>query len=198
MPLAPVPGLFQQLSPLERDLYAKLQNFPNEIEREIRVSTGQNAAIRGAFLRWVLLEAIPSAAFAIANVEIKQAIFEDVLDLEAATINLLLRFVECEFKKGIELSDAIIIGFEMVGGSASKINADHLTVKGSMRLHGQHEPKSIQGPRLEMLRLCGADIHGNLDMRACLLQAQREEAKKTEETDGMATKNERKTETGEN
>jgi hypothetical protein len=200
MPLAPVPEFFQPLMPLERALYAKLINLPNEIEREIRVSAslGDDATIRGKFFRWLLVEAIPSAAFVITNVEIEKAIFEDALDLKAVIIDRLLRFVECKFSKGVDLSDATIIGLEMVGGSISEIAADRLTVKGSMQLRARDEPKPIEGPRLQMLRLCGADIRGNLDMRGCSLRIQREEAGKTEEAKIVTAKDEEKTESGKN
>lgn len=76
----------------------------------------------------------------IAHVEIERAIFTEVLNLEATTTNLLLRFVECQFNEKIELSDATLIGFEMVGGAAAEIIGDRLTVKGSMRLRRERKP----------------------------------------------------------
>jgi hypothetical protein len=47
---------------------------------------------------------------------------------------------------------------------------DRLTVKGSMRLRRERKPIPHDAPRIGMLRLCGADIRGNLDMHGCLLR----------------------------
>lgn len=54
--------------------------------------------------------------------------------------------------------------FDLVGGTANEIIADRLSVKGAMRLHalGANAP-----PRVCKLRLCGAEIRSNLDMRGC-------------------------------
>jgi hypothetical protein len=81
----------------------------------------------------------------------------------------LLRFVACKFNENIELSDAVLIGIEMLGSSAPKINVDRLTVRGSARIRAQPGPDPNAAPRLGMVRSCGADVRGNLDMRGCVL-----------------------------
>jgi hypothetical protein len=176
MPLAEIPPTFQTLRPLEAKLYFALGRLPDQADRKISVSPdcGVNASIRSAFLGWFLSEAIRSTAQSISRVEIRQATFDDVVTLEAITIGVLLRFVTCTFEKPIRLSDAVISGFEMLGGSVLEIIADRLIVKGSMLLRAERKPVRIEGPRLAMLRLCGADIRGNLDMRGCLLNAAHE------------------------
>ena len=166
-----IPSPFEKLLPLEGKFCAELENLSNNVARKISVSParGVDTTVRSTFLRWFLLEAIPSAAEPIAHVEIERAIFTEVLNLEATTTNLLLRFVECQFNEKIELSDATLIGFEMVGGAAAEIIGDRLTVKGSMRLRRERKPIPHDAPRIGTLRLCGADIRGNLDMRGCFL-----------------------------
>jgi hypothetical protein len=185
MPFTPVPDAFQPLSPMETNLHAELTRLPGAAERIIRVSAspGGNAAMRGSFLRWFLLEAIPSADLSITRVEIEGAAIEQTLDLEGATLKLLLRFITCTFSEKIKLADAVIIGFEMIGGSAGEIAADRVTVKGSLKLTERYAPNPVPGPRLAQLRLCGAEIRGNLDMRGCTLQAIRNDPDTSREPD---------------
>ena len=175
--LVPVPAVFKEMTSLERSLYDKLKTSSRETDWQIRVTGDQNgdATIRGAFLRWFLLKAIPSARLPILQVEIEGATFEGIINLEATTLDLLLRFTACEFKQQIDLSDAALIGFELLGGSGQKIIADRLTVRGSLRIRVQPGPNPVNAPRLAMLRLCGAEIRGNLDMRGCLLGEEQQE-----------------------
>jgi hypothetical protein len=175
--LATVPAIFKEMTSLERSLYDKLKTSSHETDWQIRVTGDQNgdATIRGAFLRWFLLKAIPSARLPILQVEIEGVTFEGIINLEATTLDLLLRFIACEFKQQIDLSDAVLIGFELLGGSGQKIIADRLTVRGSLRIRVQPGPNPVNAPRLAMLRLCGAEIRGNLDMRGCLLGEEQQE-----------------------
>ena len=153
------------------------------VKSEIFPDIGADFTIRGTFLRWFLLEAVTSAAAPVAHIEIECATFTEVLNLEATTINLLLRFVECTFDQSIQMSDATIVG-EMVGGSAAEIMADRLTVKGPMRLRAG-KPIQRSGPHLTMLRLCGAEIRGNLDMRGCSLETKPDDDKPSLFADGL-------------
>jgi hypothetical protein len=167
----PIPPAFDRPSALEAKLFDELENVANNAARRIRIvpEQGTDSTIRGAFLRWFLLEALASNVASVAHIEIERATFTGALNLEARTVNVLLRFIECTFDQMIEMSDATIVGFDMVGGSATEIVGDRLTVKGSMRLRAERKPIQRNGPHLTMLRLCGADIRGNLDMRGCLL-----------------------------
>jgi hypothetical protein len=164
------PSAFGKTFPLEAKLCAHLKNMSANQASKLSVSAGGglDPTVRCTFLRWFLLEALPSATTPITHLEIERASFAEILNLEATTLNLLLRFVECEFKEKIELSDATLIGFDMVGGTAREIMGDRLNVKGSMRLRRERPMRNA--PRLAMLRLCGADIRGNLDMRGCVLR----------------------------
>src|SRR5262249_1862061 len=110
-------------------------------------------------------EAVPSTKFPITRVEIDSASIVGELDLEGLNIGFLLQFKNCDFKDKINLSDATIIGFDMVGGTATEILADRLFAKGALRLHA---------PKLSKFRLCGAEIRGNLDMRGCSLEGIRD------------------------
>lgn len=170
MTIASVPKLFEPISPIEIALYAQLKTLLSKVERRIRVSGQQmENEVRGGFLKWFLVEAISSSDMPIVDVEIRRVIVKDALDLENTKVDLLLRFDSCIFSQPINLSDAVISGFEMVGGSAPEISADRLTIRGSMRLHERYPPDPVTGPRLGKLRLCGADIRGNLDLRGCTL-----------------------------
>jgi hypothetical protein len=169
MSLATVRSIFPDLLPLEEALYAKLDALRTSSERIVLVSGDSIQNIRGAFLRWFLLEAIPSSQLPITQVRIDQAVFADTLDLRASSVDLLLSFVRCTFKKSVELSDAKIIGLEMIGGSGPEISADRIVVKGSLRLTERTADK-IGGPHIGQLRLCGAEITGNLDMRGCTVE----------------------------
>ena len=171
MSVAEVPDAFDEMLNLEARLWDDLKALHEKTQRSISVS-GQTPVdvIRGSFLRWFLLEGIPSADLPITNVTIEQATIADVLDLEGTTIDLLLGLIQCKFENSIKLSDATIQGLTVIGGSVREIVADRLTVKGSMRLYQRDYSQPDQRPHIGKLRLCGAEIRGNLDMRGCIIE----------------------------
>ena len=174
MTFAEIPSVLGSFFPLEAKLFFALKTLYFKAERSISVSSDGciNVTVRSTFLRWYVLEAIPSTGLPITRLEIKGALFDDAINFEAASIEILLRFVECTFKSKIELSDAVIAGLDMLGGTATTIMADRLTVRGSLRLRSERHPIQIAGPRVAMLRLCGAEIGGNLDLRGSVLNVE--------------------------
>jgi hypothetical protein len=168
MSLLSVPEAFGKLFALEAQLWNELNSSANAAKGRLRLHVAEvtENTIRGEFLRWVLSDAIPSAKIPITRVELESVSIVGELDLEGLDLPFLVRFKHCDFNDKINLSDATIIGFDQVGGAAIEIAADRLSVKGAMRIHalGANAP-----PRLNKLRLCGAKIGGNLDMRGCSL-----------------------------
>ncbi len=147
--------------------------------REIVVTGPAGGTVRSDYLRWFLLRAIPSAGAAISRFELHNTTITDSLDLRGATVGLLLRFVNCVVAKTLQLSDAKVIGIDFVGGKIEAIAGDRVTVDGSLRLLA---PKFVSqtaqsvsadqkriGTRIKQIRLCGATIHGNLDLRGSVL-----------------------------
>jgi hypothetical protein len=172
MPLLSVPDVFGNVLPLETQLRSQLSGCSNTAESKIvaSVAEGMDPTIRGVFLRWLFTEALRSTGLPIARLEIEGASIVDVLDLEGLNIGrLLLSFVACDFRDKINLCDATILGFDMVGGTATEIFADRLSAN-ALRLHAVHGTRPVKGPKLAKLRLCGAEIGGNLDLRGCTLE----------------------------
>jgi hypothetical protein len=172
MPTAPViPRFLTSTTAVEDQLYAELQSAIDGGRRVIAVSAApsSDASVRGEFLRWFLLEAMPAGKPLIVRFELKNANISSEFNLEGAQLETLLLFESCEFKSNIELSDATIFGFELAGGSARQVTADRLVTKSSLRLRPPKQQKL--GPSIERLRICGAEICGNLDLRGCVLGA---------------------------
>src|SRR5208282_5589666 len=130
-------------------------------------------SLRGPFLRWFLVEAIPALNLPLIHFELRDAVIADVLDLSGTKSKILPRFANCDFKDTIDLSDAEMLGFEMIACRAAEIFADRLTTKGSFRvcipaqydaypaMAGTGYPPAVTGN----IRLCGAKTSGNLDLR---------------------------------
>src|SRR5262249_49421096 len=93
--------------------------------------------------------------------------------------------VNCAFDYGIDLSDARTIGIDLISGTAATIRADRLTAEGSVRITKNSEPK-MQSPRIRQLRLCGAKVRGNLNLRGCQLGDQDSDGEAALLADGLA------------
>jgi len=163
-------GPFADLRPTETALYNALNSTSVEQFRRISLSAVTiDARVRGAFVRWLVAEAIPSRKLPITLVELSNAVIDSKLDLAGTKLKLLLRFIDCKFEAKIILDEAKIIGFDLLGGSAKTIAAEGLTASGSLRLCGTERFGSGQGPRITQLRLSGAKINGNLDLHRAAL-----------------------------
>src|SRR5207302_8095491 len=98
----------------------------------------------------------------------------DSIDLEGVKIGAQIRFVNCHFLGKINLNDASVIGLLFISGSARNIEADRLNASGSLEIRKSVSPEPETGgfPIAYRVRLCGAEIRGNLDMRSCILLGQ--------------------------
>src|SRR6516162_8697508 len=149
--------------PTETALYNALNSTSVEQFRRISLSAITiDARVRGAFVRWLVAEAIPPRKLPITRVELSNAVIDTKLDL--AGTKLSLQFIDCKFEADIILKDAKIIGFDLLGGSAKTIAAEGLTASGSLRLCRTECFGSGRGPRIALVRLSGAKINGNLDL----------------------------------
>jgi hypothetical protein len=168
---------FAASRPMETALNDALNSTLAEKSRQISVTAGSiDPNVRGAFVRWLVLEAIPSRKLPITRVELRGAVIDTELDLAGTKLDLLLRFVDCHFKDSISLDGARIVGFDLFGGSATAIAADGLIATGSIRLCGAREFGSDKGPKITQLRLSGAEISGNLDLRRAELTGNKSDA----------------------
>jgi hypothetical protein len=133
------------------------------------VSFTEQGEISGAYLRRFILEELASANRSITHFELRDARIPDGLDLGGTTVNLFIRLINCKIAQEIKLDDANIAGFDFIGGQVNIISADRVTVRGSLRFCGAEKYGSTTGPTIASLRLCGAQIRGNLDLRRATL-----------------------------
>ncbi|MGO8867403.1 MAG: hypothetical protein ACLQME_12970 [Alphaproteobacteria bacterium] len=172
---------FEPLSPLEKKMCAALRAASADKRRSILVVPTHDSekSLNACFLRWYLLEAIPALKLPIVYFELHHAVIADVLDLSGTKSEILPRFANCRFEGTIDLSDAEIAGFEMIAGEAVEILADRVTTKGSFRISAPERssgnatsPPAGHPPVITgKIRLCGANISGNLDLRGCQLRS---------------------------
>ena len=173
----PVPP-FSALSPLEERMRAWLSARPDDGTRRILFVPANDAetSLSAPFLRWFVLEAIPAAKLPLMHFELRDAEIAERLDLAGTKSDILLRFVNCCFAETIDLTDAELAGFEMIAGRAVEILADRFVTKGSLAVRaadksdaGRPQHRAEWPPTItKRIRLCGADIHGNLDFRGCI------------------------------
>ena len=125
--------------------------------------------VSGGFLRWLLLEAIPELEGKVSLVELRRINVTDAIDLEGAKLTVQIRFVQCHFRGKLNLNDASVIGLFFISGSALQIDADRLNASGSLEIRKSVAPEpNTGGFKIQSrLRLCGAEIRGNLDLRGC-------------------------------
>jgi hypothetical protein len=165
---------FDPLGPVEAELYAQLRTAQTSPSRSIVVTADlpSDRSVRSAFLRWFLLEALPATKLPLTQVELRDVTITGVLDLGGTTLRVTPRFVNCTFDAEIKLNDAKIIGFDLISGRATTILADRLSAKGSMRICATRDAESKQATQIIQLRLCGAKVRGNLDLRGCQLSGE--------------------------
>ncbi len=195
---------FSNPTPLESLLIQRLEAVDAANQRELAVTApfGQNQ-VRGSFLRWLLLEAIPAQKLPIARFILIGGEVKGELSLNAAKLAVLPRFESCTFDELIDMNDADIVGFEVVAGSIKKLHGDRLKTHGSLILRSptkddidgrkklNEAPELEEGALMEVkhrVRLCGATIRGNLDFRGCTFLATTDGGRKPEAllADGMS------------
>jgi len=164
---------------------------------EVTASPATGPDVRAVFLRAFLLEQIPKSGLPIGRFVLDGASIFDVndrLDLSGIELKFLVRFTNCRFLGGIDLSDSKIIGFDLISGETSELLADRLSASGSLMIRAPMPQESTSFPEppggpfvvSQRIRLCGAAIHGNLDLRGCLLTAQHDPQQVPLLADGLA------------
>ena len=165
--------------PLELALIDGLRAAAAEQIVSVAAMPGRDPRVRADFLRWLLLDALPSARLAVSRLRLADATIDGLLDLQGSHLTLGLSFRCCDFGQPINLTEATIPGFELAGGRVKAIFADRLTVNGSLLIRaatGAEEPRArivVSGA----IRLNGAKIHGNLDMEGARLGAEQAAAR---------------------
>jgi hypothetical protein len=172
----PVSPPFSQLLPLEQVVWSALRDAMGAQKRTISIAPAVDLdpTITAPFLRWLLLEAMPASQLPIKRFELQAETIPDLLDLAGTSLGILPRFVNCRFAAGIDLTDATIIRFDLISSDTTAILADRLTAGGSLVIRASGEGSSLRRSVVsEQIRLCGAKIRGNLDLRGCDLAAGR-------------------------
>jgi len=169
---------FRARTKLEATLLSTLHSVRRDHSGAVYVEASQrNRWASAAFLRWFLLEAVVGTALPICRCTLRGARISGQLDLLGAEMRVAVRFEECEFPKGIDLTDAQVRSFEMVGGSVHHIRAERMRAAGVVALR---TPLAEDGADLALSKLftiqsramlSGAELHGSLDMRGCSIGA---------------------------
>lgn len=164
--------------PTEHALTALIASLDDGGPPEIAVRADpSNPFVTAAFLRWFLLRTLaprdaPLARFTLWNAQIAGS-----LSLAGMRLRRTCAFMACHFDAPLDLTDARIVGFEVIGGSLFSLRADRLTASGSLLLrkpieepsypHEQPPPQPVEIQH--QLLLSGAHIRGNVDFRGCHL-----------------------------
>ena len=156
-----MPQRFLPLLPLETRLIGAVEATARyELDKvSVCATPASYAIVRGRFLRWLLLEAIPAS---ITELELHKAVIQGELDLCGNRIKLRLGFRQCRFDAAIDVTGATIAGLAFVGGSIPRVLGDRLIVAGSLLISSdvaRHAEINVRGA----IRLNGAKIGGNLD-----------------------------------
>ena len=163
---------FATLTRMDEALWAELVAWSSE-KRAISISADANVDphVTVEFLRWFLLEAIPTVKLAIVQVDLTDIEFAHDLNFAGTKLEVQVRFLNCRFAGRINFSDATIISLELVAGTATQILADRLTAAGSLQIRADISSGVAPKPFIihRQLRLNGAKIRGNLDLRGCQL-----------------------------
>ncbi len=156
--------------------------FQNPGADGILIDATHSLPIDASLLRWLMLEAMPAETPDIARLTLNAASITGCLDLAATTLKIIPSLRRCRFLPGssatdigINLTDATITGFEILGGDLPTMRANRVNATGSLvmrsggvdllALPGTEIPLSIAGGIL----LSGAHIRGNLDLRGITL-----------------------------
>jgi hypothetical protein len=177
---------FSGLRPVEDRLWRAVVRAGGTLERAVEVDAADATAksVRGDFLAWLLAEGAAKAAPLLVRLTLMGAGVDGPFDLRGLRLTLTPRFVGCALPN-VELCDATIVGFEMLAGTASTVDADRLSTNGALTIRAtvDHDqvPKAYGGEPViqRQLRLNGATIRGNLDLRGCLIHGE-------EPSDGIA------------
>jgi hypothetical protein len=132
--------------------------------------------LRASYLRWLLVSGGPTIAPGVQHATLIGAHIGDDLDLSGTKLALTPKFVGCTFSGRILLSDAEIVGLEIVGGSVLDVVAERMRASASVAIRKANRRDGAI-PAQYQVRPCvhrqlifhGADIGGNFDLRGCKL-----------------------------
>ncbi len=164
------------LRPVEGRIWRAVMQAAETESRTLEIDAA-TMPVRGAFLAWLLAEGAAKAAPLPVQLTLLGASIEAPLDLRGLRLTLTPRLVGCKLPS-IDLRDAAVVGFEMLAGSVTSISADRLSATSSLAIRETSDrdavPEHYRGrPSIErQLRLNGATIRGNLDLRGCTIRGE--------------------------
>src|SRR5207247_2573487 len=94
---------FATLTRMDQALWAELIVAWSSEKRAISISAEENVDrhVTAEFLRWFLLEAVPTVKLAIVQVDLRGIEFAHDLDFAGAKLEVQVRFLNCCFAGGI-------------------------------------------------------------------------------------------------
>ena len=159
--------------PTEHALVAALASVARATQPQLTlVADPADPTLRASFLRWFLLTTLTPRATPLARFTLRDARVVGPLLLAGTRLRRTCAFLGCEFDSAIDLTDARVVGFEVVGGKLSALHADRLTASGSLLVRKPIQPPGGHSHAIEVerdVRLSGATIRGNADFRGCHL-----------------------------
>ena len=175
-----------QLKPPEGTEHLVVQaldsTFANISGATLEIDGGLLPHLEGHLVRWLLLEVVPTLSGSISRVIFNNVTITGLIDLAATTISVIPRFHHCYFvtgrakgDSGIDLTDSSAIGFEILGGKLEVFRADRLALSGSLVLRAASIETGNLPTTNDVLQiahgvlLCGAHIHGNVDLRGTII-----------------------------
>jgi hypothetical protein len=149
---------YDPLHPAEAQLLHHVEDSARRYMHSVIVDASGHfdTAVRASFLTWLLI-GLAGRMPPVVELNLTGASVEGIFDLSGLTISAAPQFFNCRFGDGILLKDAEVPAFQIHGGHVQGIDADRVSVKGSLAL------TSVEVRR--QLRLCGAKIGGNLNLR---------------------------------
>src|ERR1051326_4875679 len=164
---------FEPQGAVEAQLWQDLQTpAPSDGRSIVAAAIGGERRVTGDFLRWLLIEGIPGWRASVIEIRLDGLLVSGKLDLVGSKVGVFLTFLNCEFDDAVLLTDATVPGLTIRGGRIEHIHADRLAAGGAVEIcaggPARSEPIVFRG----QLRLNGAKIRGNLDLRACRFAAE--------------------------
>lgn len=151
--------------PIEQELLRNLDDLSNNTSRMLAVSGADsaNSRISGHFIRWLLLEHIPSNALSISSLKFDAVVVVGTLDITTKEIPVAVIFQNCTFSDDIDLTDASAPKIEFESCTINRLLADRVTTAGAPRI--RRIRNLISKPSKVRFLRNGAHIGGNLDLR---------------------------------
>ena len=182
MPLPEIPVGLATEEPVARRIREAFTAMEFRPTSEVRLDLTGLPHIPATLVRWLLLTAMPVFDNIATRLTLWHATIEGRLNLAGVRLSTTPCFAGCTFVPGtdqtdvgIDLTDAIIVGFEAIGGSLGTIRADRLSAGGTLLVRGarpdptyRHDLPPDVGATVSIpggILLSGSKIRGNLDLR---------------------------------